>query len=97
LRASLSLEKEAKEEGRRGKVQSRGLQSAREEAEEVVGCLPGGQEKGRERHWVCCMAPGEAVVFPRGHRVHWDTERAPGVPLNVPRGHCVGEEAEGPE
>ncbi len=92
-RAAASEAKLANAEGRRGSGQARGAQSAREAAEAEVGCLPGGQAKGRARHCVSCVAPVEAVVFPLGQAVHCVIDTAPGKPLKVPRGHCEGEVA----
>ena len=77
-------------EGRRGVGQVRGAQSANEAAEGRRGCWPGGQEKGRARHCVSCVAPVEAVVFPAGQAVHCVDETAPLNPRKVPRLHCVG-------
>ena len=68
-------------EGRRGAGQVRGVQSAKEAAEARRGCWPGGQEKGRARHCVSCIAPSEAVVFPAGQAVHCVDDTAPMMPL----------------
>jgi hypothetical protein len=96
-RAAASEAKLGKAEGRRGRGQARGAQSAREAAAARRGCLPGGQEKGRARHCVSCRAPGEAVVFPAGQALHCATETAPGTPLKVPRGQGLQAEAPAPE
>jgi hypothetical protein len=76
-RATASEPYPANAEGRRGSGQVRGAQSAREAADAELDCFPAGQAKGRARHCVFCIAPGEAVVFPSGQAVHWVAELAP--------------------
>ena len=48
------------------------------------------------KHWLLCVAPVEAVVFPAGQSVHWAWLTAPVKLLYLPRGHREGEEEEGP-
>ena len=48
------------------------------------------------RHWLSCVAPVEAVVFPTGQVLHWDSSTAPWTLLNLPKGHSVGEVAAAP-
>jgi len=91
-RDSKSLALFEKEEGRRGGRQVKALQSLSVEAVGEEGCFPGGQVKGIVRHWVSCIAPVVAVVFPGGHDRHCEGLVAPEAELYFPRSHCVGVE-----
>jgi len=95
-RDSKSLALFEKEEGRRGGGHIKALQSFSVEAVGEEGCFPGEQVKGIARHWVSCIAPVVAVVFPGGHFRHCEDVVAPDAELYFPRSHCVGVEEEGP-
>ena len=95
-RDSKSLALFEKEEGRRGGGQVKALQSLSVEAVGEEGCFPGEQVKGIARHWVSCIAPVVAVVFPGGHFRHCEDMVAPEAELYFPKSHSVGVEEEGP-
>ena len=95
-RDSKSLALFEKEEGRRGGGHVKALQSFSVEAVGEEGCFPGEQVKGIARHWVSCIAPVVAVVFPGGHFRHCEDMVAPDAELYFPRSHWVGVEEEGP-
>jgi hypothetical protein len=66
------------------------LQSVSVEAGGEEGCFPGEQVKGIARHWVSCIAPVVAVVFPGGHFRHCEDVVAPDAELYFPRSHLCG-------
>lgn len=60
-------------------------------------CFPKGQENGRARHWLICVAPVEAVVVPVEQLEHCACDTAPVIPRYDPRAQGTGAVAPGPQ